>query len=79
MIKITDLGGSEIYINPDLIERIDLVPDTVLTLTTGKRLVTRNRPEEIIERIESFKQRCHDPARNLRDLLQELLKERKHG
>ena len=78
MISATDLGGSPIYINPDLIEKIELVPDTVLVMVNGHRTVVREKPEEVIARLEEFKRRCNDPVTILRDELKQAVA-RRHG
>ena len=38
MIKVTRFQGKEFFLNSDLIEYIESNPDTVITLTTGKKL-----------------------------------------
>ena len=55
MIKITDIGGSVKYINADLIEKMELVPDTLIVLVNGSRYIVRESPEVIIERIFEFR------------------------
>lgn len=39
MISLTRLSGSVFALNPDLIERIDHTPDTVITLADGSKYV----------------------------------------
>lgn len=34
MIKLTKMNGDDVYINPDLIEKIDSIPDTILTMNS---------------------------------------------
>ncbi|MGI6486855.1 MAG: flagellar FlbD family protein [Syntrophomonadaceae bacterium] len=41
MLKLTRLNGEKIFINPELIEYLEETPDTVITLTTGKKFVVR--------------------------------------
>ncbi len=59
MIPVTRLNGSIFYINPDLIETIERTPDTVIRLTTEKRFVVREKPDEIISRIVEYKRRIY--------------------
>jgi flagellar protein FlbD len=42
-------------VNPDLVATIEANPDTVLTLTTGTRLVVAERPEEVSEAILAYR------------------------
>ncbi|NPV28211.1 MAG: flagellar FlbD family protein [Firmicutes bacterium] len=55
MIKVTRLNGEEFYVNSDLIEFIEKTPDTVLTLTTGRKIVVKEDIPEIIKRITVFR------------------------
>lgn len=55
MIKLTRLDGSEIYLNPDLIELLEETPDTHLTLTNGNRHLVLEPARVVIGRIVSFK------------------------
>jgi flagellar protein FlbD len=57
MIKITSINNSEFYINPDLIEKMEVTPDTIVTLTTGKKYVVKESPEAIIDKIIEFRRR----------------------
>ena len=57
MIYLTRLNGERIVINIDLIELMEETPDTVVTLTTGKKLVVRERVNKIHEDIIKFRKR----------------------
>ncbi|NLW24767.1 MAG: flagellar FlbD family protein, partial [Clostridia bacterium] len=50
MIKVTRFKGKEFYVNSDLIETIEKTPDTIITLTTGKKIMVEEDPEVIVER-----------------------------
>lgn len=41
MIDVTKLNDSVITINSDLIETVEETPDTVITLTTGKKIIVK--------------------------------------
>jgi len=56
MIEVTRLNGQKIVINLDLIESMEETPDTVITLTTGKKYVVVEKPSQIIAEIVRFKQ-----------------------
>jgi flagellar protein FlbD len=57
MIKVTRLDGLEYYLNPHQIESIEVHPDTTLVMLTGKKLIVREKVEEIIKRIEEYRRR----------------------
>ncbi len=55
MIKVTRLNDSELVINADLIEFVEALPDTIISLTTGKKIVVRESPDEVIARVAAFR------------------------
>lgn len=59
MIKVTRLNDSELVINTDLIEFMEAIPDTIISLTTGKKIMVRETVDEVIEKVEDFKRRIH--------------------
>jgi flagellar protein FlbD len=70
MIKVTALDGSEMYLNPDLIEIISETPDTHITLSNGNRYLVLEPARVVIGRIVAFKARLfrHAPAGSKRYL-----------
>lgn len=58
MISVTRLNKTQLIINADLIENVEATPDTVITLTTGKKLVVLEAPEAVVERVIAYKQMC---------------------
>ncbi len=61
MIRLTRLNRVPMVLNSDLIEHIDVTPDTVITLTTGQILRVRESAEEVIRRIVEFRRQVFDP------------------
>jgi len=55
MIKVTRLNNSVIVINDDLIEFVESSPDTIISLTDGKKIMVKESPDEIIERVADFR------------------------
>lgn len=60
MITVTRLNGVSYYLNCELIETVENTPDTVITLRDGKKLVVREEPEQIVEKIIEYKKRIFD-------------------
>ena len=58
MIKVTRLNQTELVVNADLIEFIEPIPDTIICLTTGKKIMVRETIDEVIERVTVFKQQA---------------------
>jgi flagellar protein FlbD len=61
MIRLTRLNRALMVLNSDLIEHIDVTPDTVITLTTGQILRVRETADEVIGRIVDFRRRIFNP------------------
>jgi flagellar protein FlbD len=61
MIRLTRLNHEPFYLNPDLIQEVETTPDTILTLSSGTRIVVREIPERIIDEIVEYRRRILDP------------------
>lgn len=57
MVRLTRLNHVPLVLNSDLIEHIDVTPDTVIALTTGQILRVRETAEEVVDRIVEFRRR----------------------
>lgn len=55
MIHLTRLNHIPLVVNSDLIEQIEMTPDTVITLTTGQKFMVLENAEEVIQRIVQFR------------------------
>jgi flagellar protein FlbD len=55
MIQLTRLNNQPMALNSDLIKFVEQAPDTVITLTTGEKLVVRESADEIIQRVVKFR------------------------
>jgi len=49
MIALKRLNGQEFVLNADLIETLEKTPDTVITLTNGKKIIVSNSLEDRAE------------------------------
>ena len=61
MVRLTRLYRMPLVLNSDLIEHIDVTPDTVITLTTGQILRVRESADEVVHRIVEFRRLIHEP------------------
>lgn len=59
MIQVTRLNGEQFFVNSDMVEFIESTPDTVITLTSGRRVVVRETPEQLLERTVVFRREIH--------------------
>jgi len=55
MILLTRLNGERFALNVDLIERVEMTPDTVVTMTHGTKHVVAESVGEVIDEVRSFK------------------------
>lgn len=56
MIHVTRLNDKDFVLNAELIETIEETPDTVVTLTTGRKFLVKESADEIIEKVYAYKQ-----------------------
>mgnify|MGYP003523222746 FL=1 len=59
MIKVSRLNGEEYILNSSLIETVEANPDTVISLTTGHKLVVRESVDEIIDKVIKYSARVN--------------------
>lgn len=55
MIRVNRLDGSALVINADLIEFVEAIPETIVCLTTGKKIMVKETIDDIINRVAQFK------------------------
>jgi flagellar protein FlbD len=61
MIRLTRINASSLVLNSDLIEHIETTPDTVITLTTGQKILVREDVDEVIRRVIDYKRQILEP------------------
>ncbi len=59
MIKLHRLNGAEISVNPELIELVEAIPDTAISLATGNRLVVKESVDEVTERVIEYRKKVY--------------------
>jgi flagellar protein FlbD len=55
MITVTRLNGGAFALNPDLIERVEETPDTVITLVDDAKYVVRESLNDIVAAVREAK------------------------
>jgi flagellar protein FlbD len=55
MITVTRRNGTTFALNPDLIERVEATPDTVVTLVSGTKYVVAETVKEIVDEVCNFR------------------------
>ncbi|PXV93511.1 flagellar protein FlbD [Lachnotalea glycerini] len=55
MIEVTKLNDKKVLINSDLIESVEETPDTVISFTTGKKIIVKESRQDIKNLVISYK------------------------
>ena len=55
MIEVTRLNGTQILVNAELIELVEETPDTVITFTTGRKIIVKESRQQIKSLVKSYK------------------------
>lgn len=55
MIVVTRLNGPQFAVNPDLLQRIESAPDTILTLIDGTKYIVEESTAEVIVLIQAYR------------------------
>ena len=58
MITVTRFDGSDFVLNADLIETVEALPDTHITLVTGKKMLVRQTTAEVVCRVVEFRRQA---------------------
>lgn len=57
MIKLTGLNHKDFILNAEKIEKIEEVPDTMITLTNGKKYIVTQSLKEVLEKVFDYKRK----------------------
>jgi flagellar protein FlbD len=57
MIQVTKLNGEKYWINPHQIETMEMNPDVTLLMLSGKKIVVKDSPEEVLARIVEYRKK----------------------
>jgi flagellar protein FlbD len=63
LVRLTRLNHASVVLNSELIEHIDITPDTVITLTNGQILRVLETAEEVIQRVVEYRRCIVDPPK----------------
>jgi flagellar protein FlbD len=57
MIVVTRLNGPQFAVNPDLLQRVESTPDTILTLIDGTKYIVAETMEDVTELVVDYRAR----------------------
>ena len=55
MIQLTRLNHVPLIVNADLIEHVEVTPDTVVALTTGQKFLVLESAEDVVEKVIEYR------------------------
>lgn len=55
MIEVTKINGQKVLINPALIEVIEETPDTVISFSTGRKIIVKESRQELKNLVKSYR------------------------
>ncbi|HLK49913.1 MAG TPA: flagellar FlbD family protein [Bryobacteraceae bacterium] len=61
MIYVTRLNHTPVVLNCDLIEHIETTPDTVISLTTGQKMMVLESADEVVDRVIRYRRSLLSP------------------
>jgi flagellar protein FlbD len=61
VINVTRLNGGKVVINAELIELVEALPDTTITLQNGHKYIVAEALDEIIERTLTYRRALNAP------------------
>jgi len=63
VITLHRLNRQEFVLNADLIETLEATPDTLITLTDGKKLLVPDKIADIVASVVTYRQLCNGAVR----------------
>jgi flagellar protein FlbD len=55
MIRLNRINDVPMVLSADLIENVEVTPDTVIAMTTGQKFMVLESPEEVVKRVIEFR------------------------
>lgn len=59
MISLTRLDGSRFVLNAEIIRVVEERPDTVITLTSGDRVMVREGSDSVVAKVIAYRRSIH--------------------
>ena len=60
MIRLTRINRVPLVLNSDLIEHVEVTPDTVIAMTTGDKFMVLESADEVIQKVMEFRRSIAD-------------------
>jgi flagellar protein FlbD len=60
MIELRRLNDTMVIVNSDLVEMVESTPETMITLTTGRKIVVKDTVDEVIKKVIKYRRFIHE-------------------
>ena len=70
MITLKKINDTDLIINAELIEFIESTPDTLISTSTGKKIMVKETPKEVIDKVIAYKHEIF-PLKKFKKLTEE--------
>lgn len=70
MITVKRINGRDLVINAELIEFIEVTPDTIISMSTGKKILVKDSSEEVIKKVLDYRREIF-PFKKFKKLTEE--------
>lgn len=61
MIRLIGLNNKDLILNEELIEKIEAIPESIITLNNGKKYIVLETVDEILKKIVDYKRKTRVP------------------
>ena len=55
MIRVTRLSNVEFVLNAELVQEVEATPDTIITLTCGKKVMVKETVDEVMNAVLEYR------------------------
>lgn len=55
MIEVTKMNGQKVLINPNLIEVVEETPDTVISFSTGRKIIVKESRQDVKNLVKLYR------------------------
>lgn len=66
MIELTKINDVQFTLNADVIEFVEETPDTVITLTTGKKIIVKESRQDVTNLVISYRRAIYSSPINFK-------------
>lgn len=71
MIRLTRINRVPLVLNSDLIEHVEITPDTVIAMTSGQKFMVRESADEVIQKVVEFRRSIANRSLRVEDYNQD--------